>query len=475
MEAIYIIIIIIVFSLLAIFRKYTVYHAFMYCLALFPFVRVVVGGKGISIYAISIVLAICAIKALFQKYDNNNSFQAKGIDTFIVVMIIGGVVAFFFGVIVYNMPLMELLYGFIRTALCITTFYWARKITVHDNKQSIKLMKSLAIAVTLMTLLGILALLKVEPVLQLLEPLARNTPTFQKTLGTGTVSSLRLIWGNPNATCTGDLIVMAIIISISLFSWYLERNVSRLIMVIYIVLMIIGLILTFSRHSWIAFLVAILIFLSFEWRKGTTKISKVFVLLLILIAVSTSIYIGIRFVGSELAKGEPYSREFYGRLGIGREIDISEESRIGNLKKSIKEYAKDPLAFITGVGPGSHIVANRMINEPLKYKALYAHNYFSVFLASWGLIPLLAFLTIYALVYVRNLKVYRNVKNNNIEQNQEIYLISRIIIIVLAAIVPVMFIDHMFATDDTMMALLWFLLGIGTGNIECGLRVLYEQ
>jgi len=282
---------------------------------------------------------------------------------------------------------------------------------------------------------------------------------------------LRAYGSLPHPNMLGGFLVVSLLLLIGL-AFISQKKTERLFILVSFVVINVALFLTFSRESWLAFILAI-IFLFYIILKSQNKELKLVLANLFLVSLTVIALFSLFFKDELLTRIE----------GVGRLEIKSTEERINYYDQAYKLISKDLFnkkTWYKGTGIGNYTLAiYQEINKNLKpWEYQPVHNFYVLMLAELGVEGMAAFLL---LVYkiIKEVKTRRSITQREIIISSldlkinEIVLLSKkfdywflIFSSILIAIGVINLFDHYFWTFYFGIILLWFSIGLWLRNFK---------
>jgi hypothetical protein len=456
---------------LILIKKYWAFYLYIVSLFLMPYLYINVGiGKNISIF--DIVLAVCFIQFIFIMFKSKKRKERSLDYPFVwIALLVFSFVSFIAGITIFNNPVVYSILSFLRTILSMAVFVWAFYLAKEERMALVNIIRLSMLTSILMSSLGILALLKVEPLLKILELFRSNSFNIQSILDIGVIMPSRLAWSVPAATAQGDMLAIALILSICIYNINNINKSWRIAAVIAIVINTVALVLTFSRHSWLSAFIGIILmaFIRGKYRKRL-KLKNITAALIICAAL-LAVFFGAQFIELQKRSDALFYEDYERRISLKVEaLTYGTELRASRLMEAFEEMRKEPLAVFLGAGPGSFFI------EYLKYRGimarkLMAHDFFTAFIANWGILALALFLILYFYIFFVGYARIR--KGIIVDFDYSMPLIASLS--ALGVIFVAMPLEHAFVTDIKMNSLMWLILGIGYGIIQRAKEMIIQK
>lgn len=438
-------------------NNYFIFFVFIFFMPIFTHLRISIGGN-IPIYINDTILLIALIFVLnvsLRSSFNKIAFQYLILP---ILILFFGFIGFLFSIAIGN-PIMESIYAYMRMALPLSTFFWAFFLIIRDDHIILKLINYLYVACTIMTILGFGILFKWQPFLAFSEFIAPYDPAVTNALFLSHLEYYRLTWSMGAATSTGGLLAISSLIGIIQLDRANTSFRKLCLQLIIILINISGLIFTWTRHSWVAFvLLSFIMFIFFEKKYNENKSVRWKYILITSIAVIALMKPISIFFDNVTSPMTAMARSFEYRLGFNDSL-VDSGGRIESGVKSLVAIADNPLRALIGESPGFALITRRVDSNTLRSQ-FYGHNFFSHFILNWGFVSLFIFSKYYFNIVRRLVYLARTRKFDSFEFN-----IFKITIGFLGIVAVVSFFDHYFASLPAMSSLLWFFMGIGSGLI----------
>lgn len=234
-------------------------------------------------------------------------------------------------------------------------------------------------------------------------------------------------FGHPNIL--GGFLVIAILLSIFLF-FYSKNRTSQIIGLIFTIVNIMGLTLSFSRSAYLAFIVSTVLYLAFIFLFSKAHITR-------------AVFFAAMFIASALLLGIIFqsgiSPRFDGSLRLEKK---SLDERGIYLKESIELIKSHP---VLGLGKGNFTEAvRREINEekkPWEYQPV--HNIYLLVTSELGIFGIIFFIVFLFASFIRLYKLPHHLG-----------------IALFSAILTIGFFDHYFWDLYSGILLFWLILGV---------------
>lgn len=302
-------------------------------------------------------------------------------------------------------------------------FYFLCLTTLKDSKQINQLLLILKITVFLSCLFGLWQyFFKIDLFAHGFERISSNAIRIQSTLDA------------PNAFGGSLAMLIPLVFSSILY----KKNKFRYGILFF--LMLINLIFTFSRGSYIAAIGSIIILVILSKRKISSTL--VYLLILILLIISSLLF---------------FSSSFKARIYSILQVELN-QNRIHLFKGAIEMFKQRPLL---GIGPGNFLFFytqqhNLQKTEvPLGERVNSCHNNFLQLAAEGGIFALISFILVLSVFFYQALKVLYNLKN----QDTHLHTIILGIIGGVVAFTIHGLVDYTFGLVSTSH-LFWFFLAI---------------
>lgn len=455
-ELVFLYIIMVLVLTIVIIKRYWAFYVYIISLFLIPYLYINVGvGKEIS--AFDIVLAVCFLKFIFLSFESERNVNGRVVYPKIWYLLLAlGFVSFLTAILLLNNPLGYSALAFVKVTLPMTVFLWAFFLAKRETKVLVSLLRFAMVMSILMSSLGILALLKFGPLVRVLELFRTNSYNVQSILDIGILMPKRLAWSVPAATAQGNLLAIAIILSLCIYSKTGLNRLWRTVAIAAIVLNTTALVLTFSRHSWLGALVGVIALTFLRERKAKHAYMGKRTAILVFCILIIAVYFGMQFVQSEVSTGSYFAEDYGQRIGLqSRTLTYGLELRIERLQNALRGMSEFPVAALLGAGPGANIIA-LYTGRNLTYNEIFAHDFFTSFIAGWGIVAFGIFLMLYLyLMFIG----YSRIRAGQINDPDNLLLIraSLGVLIIILVSMPV---EHAFVTDIKMNSIMWLMLGI---------------
>lgn len=421
---------------------------------LFTHLRIIV-GSSIPIYIPDLILFVLLIFIFNFIYFNSSILTSNTFLLFPILFLALGLTSFLNSIRLNN-PLIESIYVFIRIALSITPFACAYILFIISHKSVMRLLIILSISTSLMSLLSIGLIQKWSFAVSIAEFLAPHYPPLNAALTLTNLGYYRASWGLGSATATAGLLLASLIISFSTVGNRNQSNSFSTLIYATIVICLIGLAFTFSRHAWFAFLISFHFMLFFtDTNIHSYFFSRKRIFITLLTAVLFIITPAAFYINKISRSFSIHSIEISTRLGLhGESINISDDTRLHSLINSFSAIADDFLTALLGAGPG-HSLLSVHLQDSLAGGALYGHNFISSFILNWGILAAAIFLL--SLIYT----IYKSIiiLKTKLTYGSEFIVVHSSIWFFIAFMFIIPF-DHYFASLPSMSSLLWLNFGI---------------
>lgn len=453
------ILILLLVAIAVVATKAGIYYLLAVFIPLFPSFRIRAFGNN-PIYFIDILLLIGLLKYLLSAYGDESPQKKNRYSPWLMLILISGMVSYLVGIALGN-PLQSSTYCLFRTLLPLTGFLWAYRLFSVDRALIGKTVSIFIASSTLMALLGMGVLFKVDPVVRLTTALAPLSDSLNSLLTLATAGG-RLAFDMYPATATGGFFLVPIF-AIACLIAVKAKSSSRNTALLFIALTIdaIALILTFTRSAIAGFIFGLIIFVLLSARKpGNTVRQRGGKLALVVVSI-LALAVGIFVIARAIEKRDPIAQKYEVQFGLqGEAVQYSRESRVDSVISSFSNMAKDPLPAVFGSGMGTLMIGEQTSIEgtDLAYKKYYGHNFFLVELMYWGLLGFGVFLLLIISLWI-NLKQFSSI--GIVKDPIDIALMYSLLCI-LPVLLLTFFVETAYARTPPLNTLLWFLLGAGS-------------
>lgn len=435
------------------------YYLLAILVPLFPAFRLRLPGS-IPVYFLDIVLLTGLIKYILLALGDKSKLEKNPYSPFLLLVAAGGVISYLIGIIALGNQVSYATYALARTLLPLTGFLWAFRLFSYDRKLIKNTVALFISSSTVMSLLGMGVLFRLEPIMRFTRAIAPLSDSLGSII-TEPIYRGRLAYDMEPATAAGALLLVVFFVTACLYAGKKKGLRSTAFLIVAIAINTVALVLTFSRSALAGFFVGLLALTVITVRKRRYSIKNRKSVLAVLTISILALAIGVFIVVGSIENSSPFAMRYKVHFGLeGEEVRFGEESRIDMVWSSLGNIVGDPVPGLLGSGNGSLMIGkrDRVASGDAGYSKFYAHDYFLVHMMYWGAIGLIAFLWIYISIWIRLVRL----SSSQCIDDPNDTILANLLICLLPALLVTFLAEHAFISKPALSVLLWFLLGAGS-------------